>query len=72
MKENKENTAERRARLGTLAYGHHEDRTPGARLRADTRGRDGGVAKGDEADHAIRIGIFDEVAKIAKPTGSKL
>ena len=29
--------------LWTLAFGHHEDRTPDARLRGDTRGRDGGV-----------------------------
>jgi hypothetical protein len=29
--------------LWTLAYGHHEDRTPIHGLRGDTRGRDGGV-----------------------------
>jgi hypothetical protein len=29
--------------LWTLAFGHHEGRTADARLRADARGRDGGV-----------------------------
>jgi hypothetical protein len=28
---------------GTPAFGHHEDRTPDARLCWDARGRDGGV-----------------------------
>jgi hypothetical protein len=29
--------------LWTLAYGQHEDRTPGPRLRTDPRGRDGRI-----------------------------
>jgi hypothetical protein len=29
--------------MWTLALGYHENRTPGAQLRADARGRDGGI-----------------------------
>jgi len=41
--------------MWTLAFGHHEDRRPNARLRADARGGDGGVREELEAGIACTL-----------------
>jgi hypothetical protein len=49
--------------LWTLAFGHHEDRHADARLRGDTRGRDGGVRQ----KLAAGVGRSLITAQIAAP-----
>jgi hypothetical protein len=44
--------------MWTLAFGHHEDRTA-ARLRADARGRDGGVRE------KLAAGVVSKIGKSA-------
>jgi hypothetical protein len=51
--------------MWTLAFGHHEDRNANTRLRADARGRDGGVREkraarvnNDNARHRSLGGVF--------------
>jgi hypothetical protein len=44
--------------LWTLAFGHHEDRTPNARPCGDARGRDGGIRQELAAGIVLRLGCF--------------